>query len=66
MGDYVNSLRSGLGRTKACVGYPLPKDLLSLQPDRKAILAHYRETGQAPPGTQITNKRPPVRVWKSA
>ena len=40
----------------------VPKEFLSMQPDRKAILAHYRQTGQVLPGTQISSKRPAVRV----
>jgi hypothetical protein len=44
----------------------VPKEFLSMQPDRKAILAHFRATGQVLAGTQITSKRPAVRIWKTA
>jgi hypothetical protein len=32
------------------------------QPDRKAILNHYRETGEVVPGTTVSRLRPSVRV----
>ena len=38
----------------------LPPDFLSLQPDRKSILAHVRAAAEVPPGTEVTETRPTV------
>jgi len=42
----------------------VPAEFLSKQPNRKAILRHYAETGEMVAGTSISMRRPAVRVWK--
>ncbi len=40
----------------------IPAEFLAPQPDRKAILAHFKGTGEIPPGTEIKPTRPAVSV----
>ncbi len=42
----------------------VPANFTARQPDRRAILMHFRETGEVVPGTSITTRRPAVRVWE--
>ena len=38
----------------------LPSELLTLQPDRRAILDHVRDSAEVPPGAEISETRPTV------
>ncbi len=42
----------------------VPPAFMARQPDRKAILKHFHETGEVLPGTSVETRRPSVRVWK--
>lgn len=42
----------------------VPANFTARQPDRRAILMHFHQTGEVVPGTTITTRRPAVRVWE--
>lgn len=44
----------------------LPRAFFKEQPDRKAILNHYKETGEVVPGTIFSRLRPAVRVTSAS
>jgi len=42
----------------------VPAEIMSRQPDRKAILTHFHQTGEVVAGTTMTARRPSVRIWE--
>lgn len=53
----VTAPRPGLRITSA---EDVPRDLCSIQPDRKEILRRIAETGEVPPGVEPTTGRPTI------